>query len=182
MNVPHLDADIDRTARRMIEVSPAADLRARVLARLDDRQPRITWTRAAWSTAAAALVIAALMRGVPAPAPVLIPSDEKGGSPVSSTSTPSLLPSALPPATRGRVVSPEAKQALAPRRAPNDSPLSAPIPPAVDDLAPIHVDEIVVAPAEAPAAIEPAEIVIAPLVDPADVVVEPLPVPPGSRE
>jgi hypothetical protein len=54
--------------------------------------------------------------------------------------------------------------------------------PAADDLPPIDVRELVVAPPATPTEIEPDAIVIVPLPEPADVVVEPLSFPPGARE
>ena len=182
MNDSRLDDEIDRVVLRMLDVSAPPELLARVQAQIEHSRPRITWAQAALSAAAAVLLIVALGWDLPVPAPVVIPPGRTVTSGVNSGSTRLPVPPSAPPAAPRRDVARETFEARAPRTPRREPASRAPLPLAPDDLPPIEFAEVVVAPPEAPAAIEPWEIVIAPLPEPADVVVEPLQFPPGARE
>ena len=154
----------------MLAVSPAADFRGRVLARIEERPRRTIWTRAAWTAAAAAVLAAVLLRDAPAPAPApLLETVEKAAPSASITPSPVSAPS-------------DSARAAVPRRLGPARRTSAPVPSTFDDVPQIEVAEIVVAPPVTLEEIEPPEIVIPPLPEPAEVAVEPLPFPRDTRK
>lgn len=163
MNDARFESAVERTARTMLDVSPAADFRGRVLARIAEPRARMVWNRTVWAAAAAILVLGAvLLRDAPARAPVVSPPRASAPG-AASRGAARQVPPADPPPPAVRAVSR------------GEHRVAEPLPSVPDDLPPIQVDEIVVAPPAAPAEIEPDEIVIAPLPEPADVAVEPLP-------
>lgn len=84
-----LDAAIDRAVRRMLSAEPPADLRRRVLARLDDPPPSAAWwPRWGLATAGVAAVVLAVVMLRPATTPLEPPATQAAASPVATGSVP----------------------------------------------------------------------------------------------
>ena len=169
----NLDQAIDQAVREVMSVDGPADLRARVLSRLEPSPSRIfTWPRLVAAAAMVVLVTVLLMRA-PRPAP----SDTQAGtssSPPPSVDVP-LNPRADVPGASG--VQYPARHA-APRARKVEPTVAEEIP---ETIAPLdELDPIVVTP-PLTRDIEPAEIHIAPLPAIADLSVEPVAFPPGER-
>jgi len=170
------DRVIDAVAKAMTDVEPHADLRARVMARIDEpRRRRVAWTWIVGPVAAAALVVLAIVlpplmrtRSSP-PTPVrTMPIERTVASPTRDVPTPIGAIAPVPP------VAP-ARHARARTAAVRDSGIVVEPPHGGVVVEALQAHEpISIAPVQRPA-VRVADVTVAPLAELAPLEVEPLP-------
>ena len=175
MTDKHLDDAIDCAAREIMNVDGNADVKARVLRRLEHRAPQfLTWPRLGAVAAAALLLAFALM---PGPKPDPVPATAKAPEPIAAP----VAPKRTGPEHSQPSEGPSAQASPGPRRR-TDRRLAAAVATEVPSTIPalVMIEPLVVEP-PTPRDIERKAIDIAPLPAIAVMHVEPLS-PPGGRD
>jgi hypothetical protein len=155
MSEDKLDREIDRALQEIVAGDGPADLRRRVLSRLDER-PRPVVARRAMLAAAAVMAVAAgtvaLLRGPEVHAPEA-PIARREVTPVTPTTLPSPLTAPVPaarrpvrPTSRRVAQRPPAEILIANEPNADVVPIAEPIEPAPLDLAPMQAEALIIAP------------------------------------